>query len=191
MCGRINVTDSVEIQNLFAAYGVDFRTKDNPDLRPTQDVATLTYLEGDIKQLDTKWGIQPVWSRKLLINAQGETVAEKKTFKDAFKDRRCLVPCSGWYEWRDEGGPRKQKYLFTRADGNPFLMAGIWYQTAGSSELVTLTINPSPKCAEIHSRMPVIVQVSELDSWFYDSVEDVQRLIAPADDRVIGIEACA
>ncbi len=162
--------------------------KDNPDLRPTQDVATLAYLDGDVKQLDTTWGIKPVCSRKILINAQGETVATKKTFKESFKERRCLVPCSGWYEWRDEGGPRKQRYSFTRVYGKPCLMAGIWYQAENAPELVTLTINPSPKCAEIHSRMPAMIDASDMDSWFYDSVEDAQRLLQPANDKDIQIE---
>ncbi len=190
MCGRINITDSVEIQSFFAEHGVDFTTKDNRDLRPTQDVATLAYLDGEVKQLNTTWGIKPTWSKKLLINAQGETVATKKTFKNAFIHNRCLVPCSGWYEWRDEGRPRKQKYLFTREDGGLFLMAGIWYQSAKSPELVTLTINPSPKCAEIHSRMPLLIDPVNIDPWFHSSVEDIQPLIVPSDDRVIRIEAC-
>lgn len=191
MCGRMNITDSVEIQNFFASLGVDFRTKDNRDLRPTQDVATLAYLDGGVRQLDTKWGIKLAWSKKLLINAQGETVATKKTFKNAFIHNRCLIPYTGWYEWRDEGGPRKQCYSFTREDGKPFLMCGVWYKAVETPELVTLTITPSLKCAEIHGRMPLLIDPVNIDPWLQSSVEDVQPLMVPADDSVIRIDAVA
>ena len=191
MCGRINVTDNPLVQWMFDRIGIPFTTKTNTNLCPTQNVATLAYLDGSLRHLNTIWGIKGEWSKKLLINAQGETVAtNKKTFKNAFIHNRCLVPCTGWYEWRDEGGPRKQKYSFTRVDGDPFLMAGIWYEAEDLPQVVTLTINPSPRCSEIHNRMPLLIMPENIDPWFHSTPEDIQPLLKPANDEVIRIERC-
>jgi len=153
MCGRMNVNADPIVEWIYRLLDIPFSTTSNDDLRPTQEVATIATLNGDIQQLDTTWGIKPSWSKKLLINAQGESVSIKKTFQDSFKTRRCLVPCTGWYEWRDEGDSTKQKYLFTQANGDPLLMAGIWYDNSEISQLVTLTTEPNDKCAKIHKRI--------------------------------------
>ncbi|MCH2160094.1 MAG: SOS response-associated peptidase [Oleiphilaceae bacterium] len=102
---------------LSEALGVEFHPKTNNDLRPTQTVSTIA-ANGSLHQLDTTWGIKPSWAKRILINAQAETVAEKPTFRRAFADRRCVVPCSGWYEWSSVDGA-KTKYLFESKDGSP------------------------------------------------------------------------
>ena len=107
---------------------------------------------------------QPI-VKNLIINAQAETVAGKPTFKQAFSSQRCIVPCTGWYEWRDEGGPRKQQYAFSHKDGIPFLMAGIWFDQANHAELVTLTTKPLDRCAEIHHRMPLLIDPEHVELW--------------------------
>lgn len=162
---------------------LDLRT--NHDLRPTQKVATIG---NDQHQVNATWGIQPSWAKKLLINAQGETAAEKKTFRNAFAESRCLVPCSGWYEWRDEGGPRKQKYHFAAANRNPLLMGGILFPGEEGPKLVTLTINPNQECAEYHHRMPQFVPHHSLEQWLTGSVEEALQLVAPMPDGSILIQ---
>ena len=89
-------------------------------------ISTITSINRNYQQLGTSWGIQPSWSKRLLINAQSETVAQKPTFRSAFNSNRCLVPCSGWYEWRAEEG-KKVKYFFSLSDNQPIYMAGITY----------------------------------------------------------------
>ena len=188
MCGRFSVIDDPLAKQVSDMLGIQFSTKTNTDLRPTQDVATISLLENCIQQQNTIWGIKPSWSKKLLINAQAETVVTKKTFKKAFTERRCVVPCSGWYEWKDEGGPRKQKYLFEHAYGEPLYMAGIWYPHE-HNELVTLTINPNEKCAAIHSRMPLFIQTQEIERWLQAEVDGVMPLLVPVDEGMIKIVA--
>lgn len=163
---------------------LDLRT--NHDLRPTQTVATIG---NGLQQVNATWGIHPAWAKKLLINAQGETVAEKKTFRNAFAESRCLVPCSGWYEWRDEGGPRKQKYHFAAADGNPLLMGGILFPGEEGPKLVTLTINPNQECAEYHNRMPQFVPHQHLEQWLTGSLEEALHLVAPMPDGSVQIQS--
>ena len=187
MCGRLNVTSDPVAQWLMEALDVPFHTTSNADLRPTQQVDVLANHDGNISQFGTQWGIKPAWSKKLLINAKAETAAEKTTFKAAFHSQRCVVPCTGWYEWRDEGGPRKQKYSFTHADKIPFLMGGIYFNNHDSTELVTLTTQPNQKCAGIHHRMPVLIHANELQRWLQGSVEDVMPLIGLVADNVIDI----
>ena len=112
MCGRIDIDGERLSHDLSEMLGFDFHVETNNDLRPTQSIQTLFSGQQGFEQMDASWGIKPTWSKQLLINAKAETDDQKLTFKQAFRERRCIVPCSGWYEWRNEGGPRKQKYHF-------------------------------------------------------------------------------
>lgn len=100
------------------------------------------------------------WAKHVLINAKAETVQSLKTFKPAFYMRRCVLPCSGWYEWRQEAteGP-KQRYYFTGPEEH-LLMAGIWWppsEERPGGALVTLTQPANAGCVPYHERMPVIL----------------------------------
>jgi putative SOS response-associated peptidase YedK len=183
MCGRMNVSDNLMIKALFDSLGIVFKPLPNEDLRPSQVVATITSIDNRLQQHNTTWGIKPAWSKKLLINAQSETVATKQTFKNAFAMRRCLVPCDGWYEWRDEGDKRKKKYLFSHASGEPFYMAGIWHEP--DNQLVTLTTRPNDKCAEFHHRMPVLIEPTNFDYWFNSSPNELASLMSALDSDLI------
>ena len=231
MCGRMNF-DNKHSKIISEFFGCNFSAPSNNNLSPGQTVATLvshvlsdTLAEGDgesslqYQQLDTNWGIQPSWSKRLLINAQSETVLTKSTFKEAIKTHRCLIPCSGWYEWRTEGG-QKKKYLFSHINEEPLLMAGIWYSNQdesqieketpsknqisllGSSQLnkqkqspkakqqlVTLTTEPNVKCAEYHQRMPVIILPQYRDFWFQSPAEQLSPLFQAIDQSYVKITA--
>ena len=167
MCGRfaLGVELSGQVRD---QLGVPFEAAQSDDIRPTQTVACLASDGERLYQLNTHWGIKPAWAKRLIINAQAETVASKKTFARAFAERRCLVPCSGWYEWRDEGGPHKEKYYFTHRDSEPLYMAGIWYparETEPTPALVILTTQPGELCAQYHNRMPQLILPGEVKFW--------------------------
>lgn len=209
--------DSKHSKVISEFFRCDFSAPSNNNLSPGQAVATLVSCdttdgststpgeEPSFKQLDSMWGIQPSWSKRLLINAQSETVLSKATFKDAIKTHRCLIPCSGWYEWRTEQG-KKQKYLFSQVNDEPMLMAGIWYamqsnrqdQSLSTNEklsseprqqLVTLTTAPNSMCAEYHQRMPVIVLPKYRDFWFYTPAEQLPPLFEAIDAGYIKVTA--
>lgn len=186
MCGRLNVIDDPLCGLLLDVLGIEFKTETNTDLRPTQKVDVIAK-NGDIHQLSTRWGIKPAWSNKLLINAQAETVTEKRTFKKAFAQHRCLIPVSGWYEWRDDGGKKKQKYLFSTADNSLLLMAGIYYPTPEGNELVTLTIHPNEKCAEYHNRMPLLIPPKNIEYWFHSTTLELSPLIYPVSNSLVRV----
>ncbi len=189
MCGRLNVISDPLAMWVSHALNLDYTTISNDDLRPTDHIDAVVSMEGRCLQLGARWGIKPSWSKKLIINAQAETASEKKTFREAFDRRRCLVPCTGWYEWRDEGGKRKQKYSFTHSNSSPLLMAGIYFETELGTELVTLTTEPNKKCAAIHKRMPVLIEPTAAELWFGGTPEEVQPLLGAVHGDTISISA--
>lgn len=105
-----------------------------------------------------------------MINARAETLAEKPSFRNAYKRRRCLVLADGWYEWKAEAGA-KQPYFISAANGEPFAMAGLWEswtETPGEPPLQScaiVTTEASGSLASIHHRTPVVLQPSGYDTW--------------------------
>ncbi|MCE9685818.1 SOS response-associated peptidase [Shewanella sp. AS16] len=189
MCGRLYVLADILRPQVQEELGLEFPLQTNLDLRPTDSVATLVSHEGKLQQLQTRWGIKPSWANKLLINAQAETVSKKRTFANAFEHNRCLVPCSGWFEWRDEGGPKKQKYLFSQRQQRPLYMAGIFYPTqTNTPELVTLTTSPNEICAAYHSRMPLFIKPEQIPIWFNSSPEELEPLLQCVDSGYVAVK---
>ena len=183
MCGRIDIQPNNINEAVKAGFGVDWDTKENRDLRPTQLVDALLSASTGFAPTSLQWGIRPSWSKQLLINAQAETVATKQTFRDSFESRRCVIPCSGWYEWKifKESG-QKQKFRFHAPDESPLFMAGIWFgESAAPSQLVTLTTHPTTQCAQIHHRMPLLLQSAQVPSWLSNPPSELERLLRAPD----------
>ncbi len=123
-----------------------------------------------------RWGITPVWSERdrrppLLINARSETLDRKPSFRDAFRRRRCLVPASGFYEWkRSEKPPRP--YYISRQDGQAFAFAAIWQREPDTPACALLTQAALGSLCDIHQRMPVILSPEDYSSWLDPSLND-------------------
>jgi putative SOS response-associated peptidase YedK len=125
-----------------------------------------------------RWGLVPSWAKDdkggaALINAKAETVAEKPSFRNAFKSRPCLVPADGFYEWAKLPGGTKQPYFITTKN-EPFAFAGLWERwrpkeapndAAPLETFTILTTEPNALCAPIHNRMPVILARDEWCAW--------------------------
>lgn len=163
MCGRFSI-DSWLAEMVRDEMECEYSPQENMDLRPTNEVTVLIHQQACYQPLLTHWGIQPGWATHMIINAQSETAAKKKTFRDAMANHRCLVPCSGWYEWRDEGNPRKQKYLFAHEEQRPLYMAGIWFP-ADEPKLVLLTVEADDQCLPYHHRMPLLIGRTQANEW--------------------------
>jgi len=146
------------------------------NIAPTQPVAAIR-LNKDGKQRELtffRWGLVPSWSKDIkigsrLINARSETVAEKPSFRTAFKRRRCIIPANGFYEWQRRGS-RKQPVYIHAADNNLLALAGLWevWRTPDGDSLQTCTIlttSPNEIMAPIHNRMPVILEPEDFDTW--------------------------
>ncbi|PSW13386.1 DUF159 family protein [Photobacterium rosenbergii] len=185
MCGRLNILANMLNNQVSDELRVRYNTTDNPDLCPSQIVTTLCKNfssrsnTNGLQQYEMTWGIKPAWAKKLLINAQVETAMEKPTWRNAMQHRRCIVPCSGWFEWRDESGTVKQKYLFSHAESKPLYMAGLWFEPSEGvqPELVTLTTAANEVCRPYHHRMPLLIATSDVGSWLENGLFTSQPTI--------------
>jgi putative SOS response-associated peptidase YedK len=146
------------------------------NIAPTQDVGVVVPAEVGLIYRTMRWGLVPIWAKDLkigssLINARIETAATKPAFRSAWKDGRCLVPASGYYEWDEvpvEGQtkPRKQPYYITRKDGLPFTFAGLWeHWKDGMPSFTILTTEGNAATRHLHDRMPVILEKVGFFGW--------------------------
>ena len=192
MCGRF--THRLSWRQIVALYRL---TSPQPppawrprfNLAPTQDALVIrTAAGGEREGAMLRWGLVPFWSKEpdagySTINARAETVATKPAFREPFERRRCIVPASGFYEWRAEPGAKgKQPYHFRRADGAPMSFAGLWDRWRnGESEPIesfTIIVGAAPaSVAPYHDRAPVILEPNWFDMWL-DPATD-RRLLGP------------
>lgn len=161
------------------------------NLAPTQG-APVIRLQGSTWELAVlRWGLvpggarDPASLRHTLFNARSETAAEKPSFRAAFRARRCLMPASGFYEWRAEGDGR-QPYFFTRRDGKPVVFAGLWEHWEGDGRTLEsctmLTTAANGFMGDYHHRMPVILEEEQRSVWLEDGP---QELLGPAGEDVL------
>jgi putative SOS response-associated peptidase YedK len=192
MCGRFLYTSSnEELRRTFELQG-DATLSPRANIAPGQPVGAVRLAEGArARELTVlKWGLVPSWSKSpgdghRMINARGETLADKPAFSAPFKRRRCLLPASGFYEWAREGKAR-QAWLIRLLDGEIFALAGLWerWQSADGLELETcaiLTTTPNERVAAIHDRMPVILDPEAHAAWLDPATrpDELAGLIVP------------
>lgn len=160
------------------SFGDEFGVVAVPDLTPRYNIAPTQIVPAVVQGSEGRtveffqWGLVPSWAKdptigSRMINARGETVAEKPSFRQAFRRRRCLIPADGFYEWKGPAG-HKQPYFIT-CRHTPFAFAGLWEHWEGlEGELQTCTIvttGANGLVSEIHDRMPVILEPGEYTEW--------------------------
>lgn len=191
MCGRYTVHFSK------AAFEETFNVQpplfESYNLAPTQYAPMLWAPEGPTELLDARWGLIPRWVEKPLdfkanlFNARSETILEKPSFKRPFKSQRCIVPASGFYEWKKLGGS-KQPYYIHSTDGTPLAFAGLWDHWEKDGEAITsftiLTTSPNELMGSLHDRMPVILEPDAFSDWLDPEVDgkDLLELLKPLDN---------
>ncbi|MCU4654990.1 SOS response-associated peptidase [Roseibacterium sp. SDUM158016] len=191
MCGRMTMTHpSDAMARLFdAAPSNDLPEVPRYNICPTQAVAVVTADGGSRRLRPMRWGFLPHWYKTptdgpLLINARAETIAEKPAFRAACRERRCLVPVTGFYEWtKGEDGARLPWY-FTPADGSPLVLAGVWQDwSRGEDAFTTLAIvttAASPWMAETHHREPVSLAPEDWAKWLGEEGHGAATLMQAA-----------
>jgi putative SOS response-associated peptidase YedK len=199
VCGRYSLTaqDPSGLRQRFP-LGETVPIEPRYNVAPSDDVvAVTTDREGAPRGELLRWGLVPHWAKDAkigprLINARGESVAEKPAFRDAFARRRCLIVADGFYEWQArEGQRRKQPWWIAREDHAPFAFAGLWSTWRLKDEpdaplLRTCTIvttQASAALSAIHERMPVILDQSTEELWLSHDAEPaaLQDLLRPFD----------
>jgi len=187
MCGRFTLKTPVERLSEQFQFPKIIPLKPRYNIAPSQDVVVVRRMPDDRerKLAMLRWGLIPRWVKDPTrgsqpINAKAETAAEKPMFRDAFRRRRCLIPADGFYEWKQEGGRKQPVYICTK-DRQPFAFAGLWEhweeQEGQFIESCTiLTTEPNDLLAQVHSRMPVILDQNDYDLWLDPDVQEVSRL---------------
>jgi putative SOS response-associated peptidase YedK len=206
MCGRFSLSATPQDVRALFAYEDQPNFPPRTNVAPTEPIGVVVEERGRRRFVLMRWGFVPAWCKDpatfpLLVNARGESVAEKPAFRNAVRRRRCIVPADGFYEWRREGQGRsahKQPYLIKRRDGRPMAMAGLWetYVSPDGGEIDTalvVTTNANGLVSAIHDRMPVIIEPADFSTWLDCSEEDPGRalsLVRPAGDDLLVMEPC-
>ena len=202
MCGRFSLTD---IDSIFSRFGViiskDINKKITPhyNIAPTQKIPVIYKDKNQENRIEfMKWGLVPFWAKDpkighKMINARAETLAQKPSFKHLLKSKRCLVPSSGFYEWK-RIDKRKVPYYIGIKNSKIFSFAGLydnWKDSVGN-ELKTFTIittNSNNTLKPIHNRMPVILEREFEEDWLDVKTHDfdsLKQMLKPyPDDKMI------
>jgi putative SOS response-associated peptidase YedK len=195
MCGRYMITSTFEaMAGLFEATLTDLGPDaPRPNVSPTETIPVVVSHEGDRAVVAMRWGLLPPWyraanARPLLINARAESIAAKPAFRDAVRERRCLVPADGFYEWQGDRGARTPFVIRPRA-GGMIAFAGVWQDwgrgAGGVSTCAIVTCPANGVLAPIHDRMPVIVARADFGLWLGEAGTGAARLMAPARDDLL------
>jgi putative SOS response-associated peptidase YedK len=171
MCGRF--TQLFTWEELHRLYNLTNRLAPNIgpswNVAPTQDVGVIVNEDDGHTYKTMRWGLIPFWAKdekigNSLINARLEGIATKPAFRSAWKERRCLIPASGFYEWRavevpGKSKPAKMPFYISRKDGVPLTVAGLW-ERWGKDKLLSCTIlttEAADGIRDLHNRMPVML----------------------------------
>ena len=187
MCGRFSLTS--ETNRIVEAFDIDevkgaFRNSYN--IAPGQDIGAI--IEDNSRRLGPlRWGLIPSWADdprigSRMINARAEGLEQKASFKTPLRQKRCLIPADGFYEWKKEGNRKTPFYVFLK-DKSPFVFAGLWdiWKSPQGEKTATCTIittSPNSLVKELHNRMPVILPKEHIDLWLDSSMREEEKLLS-------------
>jgi len=197
MCGRYVLKATLE--ELQKTYGAvpdgTFPVEPNYNVAPSHHMPVI--LEQDDERIirSHRWGLVPFWADSLntgysMINARGESLAKKKSFQKPFKSQRCIVPASGFYEWKKTSSGKFPHYI-QRKKSDLMHFAGLWehWEDPENGETVNsytiITTDANAPIEELHDRMPAMLMPEEFDTWLDPSFHDtnaLQDLIHPWPD---------
>ena len=194
MCGRFTIYPTpTELQEFFDLFRTDdFAPRYN--VAPTQTVPIIRH-DDDGHRVGNllRWGLIPPWANSAaegakMINCRSESAATKPAFRRAFKERRCLVPASGFYEWQAAGNKSTQPWYLSLKSGNPAAFAGLWesWHDADGQRVESFTIlttSADDFMGEVHERMPITLDREVWPVWLDPDVQEVdalQSLLVPS-----------
>jgi len=186
MCGRFAFYSPTEATAALFGVSGSLDVKPRYNIAPTQYIAAIRNDEDAQAELTSfRWGLVPSWARdpsigSRMINARAETVAEKPSFRSAYRKRRCLILADGFYEWHTEGGV-KIPYFISLASSEPFAFAGLWEhwqckETGETLETTTIvTTAANDYLSQLHQRMPVVLQPDNAPRWLGGDMELIEE----------------
>jgi putative SOS response-associated peptidase YedK len=175
LCGRYNLVAHAEA--MLAYFEIEQAQFDHSapryNIAPSQEVPVIRQSAQGRVLTGARWGLVPHWSKESkpgysTINARAESVADKPAYRDPFRHKRCLIPASGFYEWKQEDG-QKTPYHIHLPGGEMFAFAGLWdhwdKEGAGFDSCTIIVTTANETMQPIHNRMPVILQKAQYNSW--------------------------
>ena len=188
MCGRfVGFRSLEELKEIYPIDRAACEVVANYNVAPSQEVLVLVKYAGENWLDRFHWGLVPFWAKDIsignrMINARSESIAEKPSFRNAFKKRRCLILADGFYEWKGEKG-HKQPMFITLPDKKPFAFAGLWesWNNKDTEEAVyksctIITTRASESIRDIHHRMPVILKAAVYEHWLEPANQNITEL---------------
>ncbi len=181
MCGRYNfsVEESAELREIVRQIEARNTKADwhTGEIFPTNQAPVLLWEQGDKASELLGWGFPGFKGNGTIINARAETAGERPMFRESLKERRCVVPSSGFYEW----DASKQKYLFRLPNEDTLYMAGLWREFDGQRRFCIVTTAANSSISDVHSRMPVVLPKSRTEDWLgsNSAAEEILHTIPP------------
>ncbi|MBR9890844.1 SOS response-associated peptidase [bacterium] len=196
MCGRYAITLAKEaMAQIFEAVpGNDLPEVPNFNVCPTNAVHTVRSSDGTRSLSAMRWGFIPHWYKTpgdgpLLINARAETIAEKPAFRAACRERRCLIPASGFYEWTKGDDDARLPWYIQPAEGDVLAFAGIWQDWERDGEMLRtcaiVTTAAAGEMTQIHHRVPVILAAPDWALWLGEDGRGAATLMQPAPEGTL------
>jgi putative SOS response-associated peptidase YedK len=190
-----------DLRQSFPVDAADCEVTANEDVAPSQEILAIVRKRGKNRVDRFHWGLVPHWAKDVsigisMINARAETIAEKPSFRDAFIERRCLIPATGFYELKNEKGD-KIPVLFTLPNGGPFAFAGLWeiWTKKGGTGFVyksctMITTKAAVSVRDIHHRMPVILKPDMYGPWLDHENQSITALKQILQDGIVTDLTC-
>jgi putative SOS response-associated peptidase YedK len=189
MCSRYFLDADGNIIAYTFSVPLQERVRKRFNIAPTQEAPVIRAEAGGARELRLlRWGLVPSWAKDLkvgtkMINARSEGAEEKPAFRAAIRQRRCVVPASGFFEWQGDAG-RKQPFAITVPEQPLLAFAGLWerWKPRDGEPVETFTImttDANEQVARIHDRMPVILPMDAIDTWLTGPAEAARALLKP------------
>lgn len=182
MCGRFALNeDPKKLAEHFKLSG-EVSLTPSWNIAPSTRICSITADQSEARHIHRmKWGLIPAWAKDATIgnklsNARGETVAEKPSFRSAFKSHRCIIPASGFYEWKTEKGVKQPWYISLKS-GEPMAFAGLWETWNDIETCCIITTATNSLMEPIHDRMPVILDQDQFEAWLSPQNSQVDQLL--------------
>ena len=187
MCGRfVGFRDLKELKKVFPIDRAACEVVENYNVAPSQQILCIIPYGNENRLEKFHWGLVPFWADDTsvgsrMINARAETIATKPSFRNAFRNRRCLILADGFFEWKGKKG-HKQPIFITLPDNQPFGFAGLWEiwkknaSDSGYKSCTIITTEASESIREIHHRMPAVLKPETYLSWLDSKNKDVDDL---------------
>ena len=170
MCGRFYIDDETAREIEKIARRIDSKMAKTGDVHPSEPALILRADHDSTVSEVLRWGYESGRKNTLVFNARTETVRERPMFRYDFETRRCLIPACKFYEWKDTGAKKKEKYEFF-APEEVLYLAGIYHKDPEGDRFTILTREAEGCMVGIHSRMPLILRREDMENWLFSETE--------------------